>query len=177
MIRFTIKQSGVADRLLRFEAARITIGRLPDSDVVLADREVSRRHVLIERRGGGYVVMDRGSKAGTYVGGRRIEPERAEPLGDGACIGIGPFDVFFHDLERSAEGDTMVPFDPKKPARAVADELCRVYARHLEDPTEVRVAALRTSIHEHLGSASVEDAGEILRELQQEFGHEQPRPD
>ncbi len=55
---------------------RITIGRAPDCDIVILERQVSRYHVRIERDGEGYLLRDLGSKNGTTV---NDEPVRGQP--------------------------------------------------------------------------------------------------
>jgi pSer/pThr/pTyr-binding forkhead associated (FHA) protein len=52
---------------------RIRLGRHPDSEIVLDDITVSRRHASIERTADGYVVTDAGSLNGTYVNQERID--------------------------------------------------------------------------------------------------------
>ena len=49
------------------------LGRHPDSEIMLDDITVSRRHAAIERTPEGYVVSDAGSLNGTYVNQERIE--------------------------------------------------------------------------------------------------------
>jgi pSer/pThr/pTyr-binding forkhead associated (FHA) protein len=49
------------------------LGRHPDSEIMLDDITVSRRHASIERTDAGYVVSDAGSLNGTYVNQERIE--------------------------------------------------------------------------------------------------------
>lgn len=50
----------------------ITVGRLPESTIVLADPNVSRQHAEIRPRGTSYVVVDLGSTNGSRVNGIRI---------------------------------------------------------------------------------------------------------
>jgi pSer/pThr/pTyr-binding forkhead associated (FHA) protein len=49
------------------------LGRHPDSEIMLDDITVSRRHAAIERTSEGYVVADAGSLNGTYVNQVRID--------------------------------------------------------------------------------------------------------
>jgi len=49
------------------------LGRHPDSEIMLDDITVSRRHVEIERTTEGWVVTDAGSLNGTYVNQERID--------------------------------------------------------------------------------------------------------
>lgn len=46
---------------------KISIGRSPESVIVIPDPTVSRHHAVIERRDGGLVLRDLGSTNGTYV--------------------------------------------------------------------------------------------------------------
>jgi pSer/pThr/pTyr-binding forkhead associated (FHA) protein len=54
-------------------AAETRLGRHPDSEIMLDDITVSRRHASIEQTPEGYVVTDAGSLNGTYVNQERIE--------------------------------------------------------------------------------------------------------
>lgn len=49
------------------------LGRHPDSEIMLDDITVSRRHVEIEHTSEGYVAVDAGSLNGTYVNQERID--------------------------------------------------------------------------------------------------------
>ena len=51
----------------------IRLGRHPDSEIMLDDITVSRRHASITRTADGYVVTDAGSLNGTYVNQERID--------------------------------------------------------------------------------------------------------
>lgn len=75
-----------------------TIGRLDSSDVLLADREVSRRHAQVRHDAGQHVLVDLGSKNGTMLNGVRID--RASVLSDGDEIRIAPrYVLLFVDSE------------------------------------------------------------------------------
>jgi len=64
----------------------ITIGRLPESSVVITDPNASRRHAEIRRVGNDVVVVDLGSTNGTRVNGAAV---RERKLADGDQIVIG----------------------------------------------------------------------------------------
>jgi pSer/pThr/pTyr-binding forkhead associated (FHA) protein len=64
----------------------ISVGRLPESTIVLADPNVSRQHAEIRPRGTTYVVLDLGSTNGTRVNGIRIDQHE---LADGDEIVFG----------------------------------------------------------------------------------------
>lgn len=71
-----------------FELAkdRISLGRLPESDIMLSDPGASRRHAEIRQQNGEWMIADLGSTNGTMVNELTIG-ER--PLRDGDRITIG----------------------------------------------------------------------------------------
>lgn len=64
----------------------MTIGRLPESDVVLKDKGASRRHAQLRRQGGTWSVTDLGSTNGTKLNGQTVQTQE---LADGDRITIG----------------------------------------------------------------------------------------
>ncbi|MBN1261286.1 MAG: FHA domain-containing protein [Anaerolineae bacterium] len=58
------------------DCERLTLGRAPDCEVVVLERQVSRYHVRIEHDAEGYLLRDLGSKNGTTVNG---QPVRGQP--------------------------------------------------------------------------------------------------
>ena len=50
----------------------LTIGRAQSCDATVEDRELSRQHCKVQKRGGVYYLVDLGSTNGTYV--RRVGP-------------------------------------------------------------------------------------------------------
>jgi pSer/pThr/pTyr-binding forkhead associated (FHA) protein len=65
----------------------VVIGRHADSDFVIDDRTVSRRHAAIHREGWVWIVEDLGSTNGTRVNGRRVGARAAVVAGD--VLGFG----------------------------------------------------------------------------------------
>ncbi|MCF7553398.1 FHA domain-containing protein [Pseudonocardia sp. WMMC193] len=65
---------------------RLTIGRLPDNDVVLDDLLVSRRHAELHRTGASWRIVDLNSGNGTFVNGVRVT---TADIGARDVIGIG----------------------------------------------------------------------------------------
>jgi len=64
----------------------LTIGRLPECEIVLTDGNVSRRHAEVRRRDDRIVIVDLGSTNGTKVNGAGIKEKE---LADGDEIGLG----------------------------------------------------------------------------------------
>jgi hypothetical protein len=73
-------------KTFRVQKETVTIGRLAECDVVIADPGASRRHASIRHQDGGYVLTDLGSTNGTQVNG---EPVQERSLFDGDRITIG----------------------------------------------------------------------------------------
>lgn len=73
-------------------APKTSIGRHADSDIMLDDITVSRRHSEIEHDGSRYLVRDAGSLNGTYVNQTRIE---TSSLTQGDELQIGKFRLVF----------------------------------------------------------------------------------
>jgi hypothetical protein len=70
------------------ERRTITIGRNPDCDIVLNDRQVSRLHARIGWHDDHYEVEDLGSKNGTHLNGRDIVSPEALHDGDEVQIAL-----------------------------------------------------------------------------------------
>jgi len=72
----------------RLDAPEVIIGRSPDCDVILPDRQVSRRHARIFQVGDVYYVEDLQSKNGTWVNGQPIHGPTALQDGDEIQIAL-----------------------------------------------------------------------------------------
>ena len=82
---------------------RVGVGRAQNADVCVPLRHVSKYHAyLMERDVGGYTITDAGSKNGTEVGGRLLDPRESEPLSDGDLIRLGPYRFRFYGAEAFA---------------------------------------------------------------------------
>ncbi|WP_052546705.1 FHA domain-containing protein [Enhygromyxa salina] len=69
-----------------------SIGRHPDSDLLLDDGTVSRRHAEIRLEGSEFEIIDVGSLNGTYV---NREPVDAQALASGDEIQLGKYRLVF----------------------------------------------------------------------------------
>jgi pSer/pThr/pTyr-binding forkhead associated (FHA) protein len=64
---------GPHDRMTVLLAGQpIHLGRRPDSDIVIDDATVSRRHAVIDQTPFGFALRDLSSANGTYVSGGRV---------------------------------------------------------------------------------------------------------
>jgi hypothetical protein len=82
----TLLEGGVPSRTFSLAKPVVTLGRLPESDVVVADAGASRQHARIANANGEFVLTDLGSTNGTLV---NDEPVRERALLDGDRITIG----------------------------------------------------------------------------------------
>ena len=85
------------DRRYVLDGPKATIGRSKDTDCVLRDPNVSRRHAELRRADtGDWQIVDLGSTNGIKVNGRRVSSSRLRP-GDEVTIGTT---TFLFDLEQ-----------------------------------------------------------------------------
>jgi hypothetical protein len=77
---------------------RMKIGRAPNSDVVLIDESVSRQHAELDwdRTAQRSLLKDLGTKNGTYVDQRRLEPDEEAQLMPGCLITFGALVVRYY---------------------------------------------------------------------------------
>lgn len=92
--------------------SKATIGRAEGTEIMLLATGVSRKHATVEPTPDGVVVVDLGSKNGTYIGGRRIERGMARA---GDLIKVG--DVFITVEELRPEESETIIFKPGEAPR------------------------------------------------------------
>ena len=79
----------------------IFIGRSSDCAVSIPVRWISRRHAVLRREKGQFVLEDAGSKNGVFVNGKRVS--RPFPLNDGDVIQLAPgLELIYVDSEATA---------------------------------------------------------------------------
>ncbi|HEY0755816.1 MAG TPA: FHA domain-containing protein [Ktedonobacteraceae bacterium] len=92
-----------AIRPIPLGAPVITLGRLPDNDVVLNHPQVSAHHARMERVGNNYRIIDLSSTNYVYVNARRVNNHMLKP---GDEIHIGPFRLIFTGTELTQHDDS-----------------------------------------------------------------------
>ncbi len=125
--------NGGDQRVITMDHAPFSIGRQSDKDVVVADARASRDHAVIQIEGTDYVLVDVGSKQGTYVNGEKVQ-RRTLAAND--------------RLEFGARGGPYLIFNPSSLEQIQA----------LKELT----ATSRVSIFSKLSPADVEELGKIV---------------
>lgn len=76
-------------------AARTTLGRALECEVVITSKSVSREHARMSLEGRRWLVEDLGSTNGTFLNGERVLGRRE--LRDGDSLKVGEVNFLFHD--------------------------------------------------------------------------------
>lgn len=85
-------------RVFPIEGDEVWVGRGDDCQIVLADKDVSRRHACVIREGARLLLKDNGTKNGTFVNNRRVVEHELEPDDE---IRLGPtLCLVFSDAQR-----------------------------------------------------------------------------
>ena len=110
----------------------VAIGR-QDTDLVVEDPEVSRRHAVLRRSDGSVVVEDLDSTNGTFVNGERIHSPIAVGPGDQIRVGQTTLEI---ESDRRAD-DTIVSRPPRQDQiRSAQTPSDVVPAKRHEDATQ-----------------------------------------
>src|SRR3712207_3022996 len=118
----------VGTQTVVFDGKRMSIGRDPSNDVVLADPNVSRFHAEVVATGDGLELADLGSSNGTRLDGEIVERGKLSP---GSDIGIGPYRLVF-------DGDTFLARDDHGALRLDADGVgVEVKGKRILSPTNI----------------------------------------
>lgn len=85
------------------ERNEFTLGRISEGQPIMPDIDlapyqayasgVSRLHAVIKRDAGRVLLMDLGSSNGTYVNGKRLNPNVEIPLGNGDVVALGKLKI------------------------------------------------------------------------------------
>jgi DNA-binding NtrC family response regulator len=129
------------EELLRVNlTGRTALGSGPECDVSLPDPALARVHAVVERRAGGWWLVDR-SGAGTAVGGT---PAREARLADGADLALGAWRALFRATDGAAAGagETRLRAVEEPPAGAPPPARLRVRAGGRERTVPVTAAGV-----------------------------------
>ncbi|HOJ34350.1 MAG TPA: HD domain-containing protein [Candidatus Hydrogenedentes bacterium] len=106
----------------------LTIGRSRESNLLINDPLVSRKHAMLQQTPNGTILRDLGSGNGTYVGQRRVIEYKLSP---GDIITIGPAQLRFEVIEKEDSSkvspDDSVVFEAGEDSTVTAAEASNVY--------------------------------------------------
>jgi S1-C subfamily serine protease len=88
----------------------LRIGRAPENDIVLADPNISRQHLVVWSTPRGAFLRDLGSQNGTYIAGRRVGAG-PEAIPTGARVRIGVTDLQVEVIQGTGNGSGLRPGD------------------------------------------------------------------
>lgn len=118
MVRLIIKYNDRHLKTYELDDPVITVGRLPENTISVANMGFSRRHFRIERDPSGqYVLADLNSLNGTYVNNKRV---KSVTLGNGDVISIGKHSVVF---EMGGAGGAAAEAPAAQPAAVAAAQM------------------------------------------------------
>jgi phage tail-like protein len=119
--QLTIRLAGTVTQTVALTAPVLTIGRLPDNDLVLAMPMVSGRHAELRLDAEGAVLTDLGSRNGTFVGELRLPPNQPLPLAPGSVFRIYPFELAYEELDRVGEERSTLSVDLEQVGATAAE--------------------------------------------------------
>ncbi len=94
-------------RLHALTGTSVTIGRLLESDIVLNEERVSRRHAAIRRSANRVELADRGSTNGTRLNGSPILPGDTSPVAPGDLFQIATEILVYHESKSELWDDVL----------------------------------------------------------------------
>lgn len=146
--------------LRRKELCRI--GRSPDSTIEISSENVSRNHAVVQASDHSpFVLLDLGSRNGTYVNGMRVAV--STPLKNGDVISIGGQELLFVQVVAHHDPEHDIDFAGKTVAERPIGEITvlvtdiRGYTKLCREIGEARVAEIMYTFNT--------EAGAVLRKL------------
>jgi hypothetical protein len=110
--------AGASDARLPVRAAVARIGQAASNDIVLDDDTVSTTHARIEYAAGEWQLVDLESRNGTFVDGKRLQPNVPFPLVDGADVTFGAVKLVFGMAPGAAPEPAAAPADTRGGGRS-----------------------------------------------------------
>jgi pSer/pThr/pTyr-binding forkhead associated (FHA) protein len=92
-LKLVITSGALQGQELPLQGDVITIGRSPDSSVVIQDDYTSTHHARLETRGGNWLLRDLDSTNGTTLAGARVTSPTPIPLNTPIVVGSMTFEV------------------------------------------------------------------------------------
>ncbi|MGE0763094.1 MAG: FHA domain-containing protein [Bdellovibrionales bacterium] len=121
--RFQIRIIGLdGERVERLHKVELVIGRSAQADIIVSNAEVSRKHVTMRVDGDQLLIVDEGSKNGTFLDGVRLPAQtpRVWRVGQSLKLGLAPEKLTLEPaVEQKEAPDAPPPVENATPARQV----------------------------------------------------------
>jgi len=132
----------------------LTIGRNPDSAILLEDLQVSRRHALIQQTEDGVSIRDLGSGNGTYINELRIKEQLLKP---GDVLRVGSVSLRY---ETAGDVPSNVRFENAPASHVEAEPAADLYATFFRQSQEAGSEEQQRRAQQRL--AAVYQANQII---------------
>jgi DNA-binding response OmpR family regulator len=135
----------------------ITLGRAPDSDIVLEDQFASRHHAEILYIDSAYQILDLSSKNGVQIDGSRLAAGASAWLRDGCEVQLASTIFRFHDPSATVTSPALVAI--REPALRVDVATRQVYVDGvlLDPPLSVKQFDLLWFLYQSRGRVVSKD--------------------
>lgn len=122
-------QHGQPNQIIEFEGQVVTIGRSSENHLQIDDLNSSRHHCEIHENDGAYELVDKDSRNGVFVNGRRVARSALEP---GDKLEIGTTVIYFANIAEGVDPTTETNETPR--GKETIDITTGVFSA-IDDPT------------------------------------------
>jgi general secretion pathway protein E len=178
---FLEARGGAKEQRIELTDRPVSIGRLPESALIIDEDGVSRRHCVVEPGSqGGWMIRDLGSRNGTRVNGARISEQE---LQNGDTVQVGRVNIRFIDPQgavahpgpraverRPAEDDLLDPIplgkERDRPTAPMAPKVA--LPGRDRDERAARAGSMNTvdvDLNSVVAGGSIEDAEDRLQRI------------
>jgi len=154
-----VVEQGMGDAsVIPLEQACIVLGKLAESDVVVENPYISRRHAEIKQDDKGFIIRDLGSKNGTFINGARLgTDEHRLKTGDRIELALGQVIMRFESWSSTI---TLPAYAPARPGDLAVEPRSRevlIRGRKVDPSLSRKEFDILAFLHEHRGGACSKD--------------------
>jgi murein DD-endopeptidase MepM/ murein hydrolase activator NlpD len=100
MVELIIEEAGQEQHRQQLGTGRFYLGRSPENEIAVPNRNISRQHLQLELKTGQVMVKDLGSTNGARMNGRALVPHQPTPWPFDSSVEIGPLRLMLRPLDR-----------------------------------------------------------------------------